>query len=95
MRAFFFVQPELEPEETHFMAGELTLDLDFLEHCPDDAAKAAFMTKFITELAEQLGCDPSQIVIDDLTPGSVKVPLRCCTACRLLPKCVCLCVCVS
>lgn len=55
------------------MAAEISLNLNFEELCGDPERMENFKLRFIEDLAKQLGCDPSQIELEDLEPGSIKV----------------------
>ena len=60
----FAEELDLEIEEPVFVAAEMSLGVEV--DTKDPAAKAAFQKKFAEDLAKQLGCDPSQICVDDI-----------------------------
>ena len=60
----FAEELDLEIEEPVFVAAEMSLGVEV--DTKDPVAKAAFQKKFAEDLAKQLGCDPSQICVDDI-----------------------------
>ena len=66
------LEPLEEVEVCHIYA-EMHLDINFHELAGDPSKRNEFERQFKEDLARQLGCDPDQIILDDVAPAGLSL----------------------